>query len=50
MQLQKSIGLHKLMELQNVLVITFKMMEDNFLGRYDGIATIRCLNAIIYIH
>ena len=50
LQLQISVGLHKLMGSKNVLALTFNKGENDSLGRYDGIATIRCLNTAIYTH
>ena len=35
---------------KNVLAVTYDNAQDDELGRHDGTATIRCLNAAVYTH
>lgn len=42
--------LHKLLRLQNILTVTYNHTHDDSLGRHDDVATIRCLNSIVYTH
>jgi hypothetical protein len=49
-QNQVTTALHKLLRPQNILTITYNRAHDDSLGRHDGVATIRCLNSVVYIH
>lgn len=49
-QLQTTAALHKLLSPRNVLAVTYNRAEGDSLGRHDGVATIRCLNAAVYTH
>ena len=49
-QNQVTAALHKLFRPQNILTITYNRAQDDSLGRHDGVATIRCLNSVVYTH
>ena len=49
-QLQITAALHKMLSPRNVLAVTYNRAEGDSLGRHDGVATIRCLNAAVYTH
>ena len=49
-QIQISAALHKLLGPSNVLAVTYNRAEGDSLGRHDGVATLRCLNAAVYTH
>lgn len=47
-QNQVSLAIHRLLGAQNVIAIYFANALDDNLGRHEGSATIRCLNASVY--
>jgi hypothetical protein len=49
-QNQISVAIHRLIGTKNVMTVTFNKAQDDPLGRHDGLAQIRCLNAAIYTH
>jgi hypothetical protein len=49
-QAQITVAIHRLLGIKNVLTVTFSRAQDDPLGRHDGIAQIRCLNAVVYTH
>lgn len=49
-QLQITAALHKMLSPKNVISVTYNQADGDLLGRHDGVATIRCLNAAVYIH
>lgn len=49
-QNQVTAALHKLLRPQNILAVTYNRAHDDSLGRHDGVATVRCLNAAVYTH
>ena len=49
-QNQVTAALHKLLRPQNIITVTYNRAQADTLGRHDGVATIRCLNAAIYTH
>jgi hypothetical protein len=49
-QIQVTAAIHRLMEVKNVLMVTYNRAENDELGRYDGLATIRCLNSMVHTH
>ena len=50
MQVQVTAVLHRLLGPKNVISISYERAQDDELGRHDGFAMIRCLNAIVYTH
>jgi hypothetical protein len=49
-QTQIIVVLHHLLGTKNVVAVTFNRAQDDPMGRYDGMALIRCLNAAVYTH
>ena len=49
-QAQVIVALHRLLDANNVITITYNRAQDYLLGRHDGMASIRCLNVVVYIH
>jgi hypothetical protein len=49
-QTQVTVALHRLLGAKNVLTVTYNRAQDDPLGRHDGMASIRCLNAAVYTH
>jgi hypothetical protein len=49
-QNQISVAIHHLIGTKNVMTVTFNKAQDDPLGRHDGLAQIRCLNAAVYTH
>lgn len=43
-----TIAIHKLFSLKNVLAVTYNRAEGDSMGRHDGVATIHCLNVVVY--
>jgi hypothetical protein len=43
-------ALHKLLRPKSILTVTYNRASDDSLGRHDGVATIRCLNTVVYTH
>jgi hypothetical protein len=49
-QTQITVAIHHLLGAKNVVIVTFNRAEDDPLGRHDGMASIRCINAAVYTH
>jgi hypothetical protein len=49
-QAQITIAIHRLLGFKNIITVIFSRAQDDPLGRHDGLAHIRCLNAAIYTH
>jgi hypothetical protein len=49
-QTKVTVALHRLLGAKNVLTVTYNRAQDDPLGRHDGMASIRCLNAAVYTH
>ena len=47
-QIQVTVALYRLLGTKNVIAVTYNRAQDNPLGRHDGMASIRCLNAVVY--
>jgi hypothetical protein len=44
------VAIHRLIGTKNVMTVMFNKAQDDPLGRHDGLAQIRCLNAVVYTH
>jgi hypothetical protein len=49
-QLQIIATVHRLLGARNVITITYNRAQSDEFGRHDGIATVRCLNSVVYTH
>ena len=49
-QNQVTVALYKLLRPHNILTVTYNRAQARSLGCHDGVATIRCLNSVVYIH
>lgn len=49
-QIQITAAVHKLLGAKNVVTVTYNRAQADQFGRHDGIATIRCLNSVVYTH
>lgn len=49
-QTQITAAIHKMLSPKNVLAVTYNRAEGDTMGRHNGVATIRCLNAAVYTY
>jgi hypothetical protein len=49
-QIQITAAVHKLLGAKNVVTVTYNRAQSDEFGCHDGIATIRCLNSVVYTH
>ena len=50
MQVQVTTAIHRLLGPKNVIAVSFDRAQEDALGRHNGTAIIRCLNAAVYTH
>lgn len=50
MQIQITTAIHRLLGPKNVISVSYEKAQDDELGRHDGSAMVRCLNAAVYTH
>ena len=49
-QTQITAAQHKILRPQKFIAVTYNRAHDNSFGRHDGVATVRCLNSVVYTH
>jgi hypothetical protein len=49
-QIQITAAVHRLLGAKNVVTVTYNRAQSDEFGRHDGIATVCCLNAVVYTH
>lgn len=49
-QLQITVALHRLMGAKNITNVNYANADTDSLGRHDGSAIVRCMNAAVYTH
>jgi hypothetical protein len=45
-----TVAFHHFLGVRNVIAVTYNRAQEDALGRHNGIATLRCLNFVIYSH